>query len=134
MKILRDDNLIRISFDEKTSILETNWKQGSFEKIEIEKLKGIIIEISNFLAEYKPQYYLANQWNRGIVYTVDIQSWIADKLVEGAIKGNIKKCAIIQSEDFIVNLSNEQTLSEAKTTILNKFFVSREKAIEWLIS
>ncbi len=133
MRIIRDDELITITFDEKRSVLETKWKEQSFQEVEISTTREIIKEIAESLAKYHPDYYLADQTNRGVIYTVDIQQWVAETLVIGCHRGNVRKAAIIQPADFIVSLSNEQTINEVKnSTTAYQNFTSRAEALDWL--
>ena len=132
MQVLRDDNFIKITFDEETKVLATRWKILSFDDVDDEYVKSVIIEISEGLASTQADYYLADQTNRGIVYTEEMQKWVLQKLMEGGIKAHLKKCAVVQSVDFFVGMSNEQLLKGAVTDIEYKCFSSRREAVEWL--
>lgn len=132
MQVLRDDNFIKITFDEETKVLATKWKILSFDDVDDEYVKSVIIEISEGLASTQADYYLADQTNRGIVYTEEMQKWVLQKLMEGGEKAHLKKCAVVQSVDFFVGMSNEQLLKGAVTDIAYKCFSSRREAIEWL--
>ena len=132
MQVLRDDNFIKITFDEETKVLATKWKILSFDDVDDEYVKSVIIEISEGLASTQADYYLADQTNRGIVYTEEMQKWVLQKLMEGGEKANLKKCAVVQSVDFFVGMSNEQLLKGAVTDIAYKCFSSRREAVEWL--
>ena len=132
MQVLRDDNFIRITYDEETKVLATKWKVLSFDDVEEEYVKSVITEISDGLASTQADYYLADQTNRGVVYDEQMQKWVLEKLMEGGEKGNVKKCAVVQSVDFFVGMSNEQLLKGAVTDIAYKCFNSRREAIEWL--
>lgn len=132
MQVLRDDNFIKITFDEETKVLATKWKILSFDDVDDEYVKSVITEISEGLASTQADYYLADQTNRGIVYTEEMQKWVLQKLMEGGEKANLKKCAVVQSVDFFVGMSNEQLLKGAVTDIAYKCFSSRREAVEWL--
>lgn len=133
MRTIRNDTLITITFDEKRSVLETKWKEQSFQEVEVSTVREIISEISDALAKFHPDIYLADQTNRGVIYTVDMQKWVADTLVIGCNRGNVRKAAIIQPADFIVSLSNEQTIGEVKSLSTDyRNFSSREEALKWL--
>ena len=132
MQVLRDDKFIKITFDEETKVLATKWKILSFDDVDDEYVKSVIIEISEGLASTQADYYLADQTNRGIVYTEEMQKWVLQKLMEGGEKAHLKKCAVVQSVDFFVGMSNEQLLKGAVTDIAYKCFSSRREAVEWL--
>lgn len=132
MQVLRDDNFIKITYDEETKVLATKWKVLSFDDVEEEYVKSVITEISDGLASTHADYYLADQTDRGVVYNEEMQKWVLNKLMEGGEKANLKKCAVVQSVDFFVGMSNEQLLKGAVTDIAYKCFNSRREAIEWL--
>ena len=132
MQVLKDDEFIKITFDEEYSVLGTKWKLTSFDDVSEEYVKQVITEISDALASTQADYYLADQSNRGIVYTEDMQKYVFSMLLSGGIRGNVKKCAVVQSIDFFVGMSNEQMLKEGVTNIPYKCFSTREDAFKWL--
>jgi len=132
MQVLKDDEFIKITFDEEYSLLATKWRPSSFDDVSDEYVKQVITEISDALASTQADYYLADQSNRGIVYTEDMQKYVFNMLLSGGIRGNLKKCAVVQSIDFFVGMSNEQMLKEGVTNIPYKCFSTREDAFKWL--
>ena len=67
MQVLKDDEFIKITFDEEYSLLATKWRPSSFDDVSDEYVKQVITEISDALASTQADYYLADQSNRGIV-------------------------------------------------------------------
>ena len=132
MQVLKDDEFIKITFDEEYSLLATKWRPSSFDDVSDEYVKQVITEISDALASTQADYYLADQSNRGIVYTEDMQKYVFNMLLSGGIRGNLKKCAVVQSIDFFVGMSNEPMLKEGVTNIPYKCFSTREDAFKWL--
>ena len=124
MQVLRDDDFIKITFDEETKVLATKWK--------LQSLRSVITEIADGLASTQADYYLADQTNRGVVYDENMQKWVFSMLLSGGKRANLKKCAVVQSVDFFVGMSNEQLLKGAVTDIAYKCFNTRREAIEWL--
>ncbi|MBR4214556.1 MAG: hypothetical protein IKR94_04465 [Bacteroidales bacterium] len=132
MQVIKDDEYIKITFDEESKILATKWRPSSFDDVSEEYVRQVITEISDALASTQADYYLADQSNRGIVYTEDMQKYVFNMLLNGGIRGNLKKCAVVQSIDFFVGMSNEQMLKEGVTNIPYKCFSTREDAFKWL--
>lgn len=132
MQVIKDDEYIKITFDEENKILATQWRPSSFDDVSEEYVRQVITEISDALASTQADYYLADQSNRGIVYTEDMQKYVFNMLLNGGIRGNLKKCAVVQSIDFFVGMSNEQMLKEGVTNIPYKCFSTREDAFKWL--
>ncbi len=132
MQVLRDDDFIKITFDEETKVLATKWKLQSFDDVEEDYVRSVITEIADGLASTQADYYLADQTNRGVVYDENMQKWVFSMLLSGGERANLKKCAVVQSVDFFVGMSNEQLLKGAVTDIAYKCFNTRREAIEWL--
>lgn len=133
MQVIKDDEYVKITYDEETKVLGTKWKPTSFEDdLSEEYIREVIILISDSLASTQADYYLADQTDRGVVYDESMQKWVLQKLMEGGEKAHLKKCAVVQSVDFFVGMSNEQLLKGAVTDIAYKCFSSRREAIEWL--
>lgn len=133
MKILRDDELLKISFDEEKKLIWTEWNPKSFKaSLSKDEIKNINNQIADYIVEYNPEYYLADQRNRGVVYTIDIQEYIAKVLVDAVEKANVKKTAIVMPKDYIVRLSNEQTINEIDSESAYNYFNDFDKAWNYL--
>lgn len=133
MKILRDDELLKITFDEEKKMIWTEWKPESFKAVlSKEEIKQINKQIADFIVEYDADYYLADQRKRGVVYTIDIQEYIAKVLVDAVEQANVKKTAIVMPADYIVRLSNEQTINEIDSEYDYDYFNDFDKAWKYL--
>ncbi len=133
MKILRDDKLLKITFDEEKKLLWTEWKQESFNvSLTKAEIKQINQEIADDIIANDSDYYLADQRQRGIVYTIDLQEWIAQVLAQACVKANIKRAAIVQPKDYIVKLSNEQTINEVDEDVMFDYFNDFDEAWSYL--
>jgi hypothetical protein len=133
MKILRDDELLKISFDEEKKLIWTEWNPKSFKaSLSKDEIKNINKQIADYIVEYNPEYYLADQRQRGVVYTIDIQEYIAKVLVAAVEKANVKKTAIVMPKDYIVRLSNEQTINEVDSESAYNYFNDFDKAWNYL--
>ena len=132
MITIRDDKYITITFDKNVSMLETCWKPASSEVSDFETIKEIISTIADNIVAYKADYYLADQRNRQVVYTLEMQKWIADRLNNGCKAGGVKCAAFINSENFVAGLSTTQMIDEAENVVtLVREFTDRESAIKW---
>ncbi len=132
MIVIRDDKYITITFDKNVSMLETCWKQASTEINDFETIKEIISTIADNLVAYHAELYLADQRNRQVVYTLEMQKWIADRLNNGCKRAGVKYAAFINSDNFVAGLSTTQMISEAEevTTVVREFG-DRDSAIKW---
>ena len=133
MAVLRDDDLLKITFDEDKKMIWTEWQPGSFNvRLSKDEIKQINKQIADYILEYEPDYYLADQRSRGVVYTIDIQEYIAKVLVDAVEKAGVKKTAIVMPADYIVRLSNEQTISEIDSDRDYDYFTDFNKAWTYL--
>ncbi len=135
MKILRDDELLKITFDEEKKMIWTEWKPESFKAVlSKDEINQINKQIADYIIEYNPDYYLADQRQRGVVYTIDLQEYIAKVLVDAVEQANVKKTAIVMPADYIVRLSNEQTINEIDSDYEYDYFNDFDKAWNYLFN
>jgi homoserine trans-succinylase len=133
MNILRDDELLKIRFDEEKKLLWTEWQPTSAKaNLSKEEIKQINKQIADYIEEYDADYYLADQRERGVVYTVDIQEYIAKVLEDAVVKAGVKRTAIVMPSDYIVKLSNEQTINEIKADADFDYFNEFDEAWKYL--
>lgn len=91
MQVIKDDEYVKITYDEETKVLGTKWKPTSFEDdLSEEYIREVINLISDSLASTQADYYLADQTDRGVVYDEDMQKFVLQKLMEGGEKAHLK--------------------------------------------
>jgi 16S rRNA U1498 N3-methylase RsmE len=98
------------------------------------KIKEMINQVADAIIRYKPLYYLGDDSKRKYVFSAAIQRWVAETLLSACIEAGLQKFALVQSEEFIVNLSNEQAAEEIQeeNPVPVGFFYTMEEAQNWL--
>ena len=132
--ILRDDKYITISFDETQSLFKTRWKQASSDISDSEVVKSIIADICQKLEMCRPKYYIANQKDKEVAYSVDIQQWVAVSLYKASCAANVEYVATIESDNISVSMSNDQMIGEVeiKNGIKVATFTDESAALRWM--
>ena len=130
---LRDDRFLTIDMDIDRSLFITRWKKESADITDDNIVKDIISDISNKIEQYQPKYYIANQTFKDVVYTVDIQKWIAERLYAACITACTKYVATVESSNISVSISNDQMIEEVEVRgIKVKTFTSEAEALKWM--
>ena len=131
--ILRDDRYITIDMDLDRSLYITRWKKESGDITDDSVVKEIVDDISNKIEQFRPLYYIANQTCKEVVYTVDIQKWIAERLYAACLKAGTKYVATIESGNISVSMSNDQMIDEVEVRgIKVKTLATEPEALKWM--
>lgn len=131
MQTLKETQFIKISFDAKRSLYKSEWASESASITE-EEIRAQILLAAEHVKQSAPIFYLGDDSNRHFVYSVDIQKWVAETLAMACIQAGVKKFAILMPDDFLAEISTEQTAEEAKNLPIEvKYFKNENDAIEW---
>lgn len=133
MELVKDLSVFKIFFHDDHKIIESSW-HGENEDLNTEEVKQFVVQLANIIKAYSPIFILANDYNRAFPFKVEIQNWIASTLASSAIEVGVKKYAIVMPQDFISQLSTEQTGDEAGQIPFElQYFNDRETALTWLM-
>jgi hypothetical protein len=132
METIFSQPAVNIRYDGKSMLLRAEWTSESL-KISEDFFKNInrkYIEI----AEKKPvkSFYIDT---KDFQYTIrpEIQEWVASEVLPRLIGLGLRKVAFLQSEDFVAQLSVEQTMSECDDLPFQVIYFSNEgDALAWL--
>ena len=131
--ILRDDRYITIDMNIERSLYITRWKKESGEITDESVVKEIIGDISDKIEKFRPLYYIANQTFKEVVYTVDIQKWIAERLYAACRNAGTKYVATVESGNISVSMSNDQMIDEVVVLgIKVKTLPTEPEALKWM--
>ena len=129
---LYKDKYVTFSYDENTKTMKEVWTAET-EQMEAKDLKELMLKLVSFFEKYPSIKYYSYAVDFKFGVSVEMQTWIDEKVTPVAIKSGIKKIARIMSNDFISQLSLEQFSEEAKVSLIqNKFFDNIEEAENWL--
>ena len=129
-----------IYLDLSLDLFEQYWHSESLH-MEEEDYKETHLTMRDHLAEnaYTPhRFFLDNRLNFFVI-SPELQEWhaknISTKVVESLPNPGLLRVAIIVSEDFISQLSIEQTIEEyTSTNEFTKYFQDEVQAREWLLN
>lgn len=125
-------NLIDIYFDDNTNTLYNTWKQET-KQAKWEEMKDAMNYYADKVLEYKPQNILIDERNLKYTWIPENQEWVDENIVTKAISVNVKKHAIIQSDDIFQATAAEQLMDEENAQNLStQFFNNKEDAEKWL--
>jgi len=129
-----------IYVDLNLDLFEQYWHSESL-YMEDEDYQETHLTMRDHLIEkaYTPHLFFLDNRENFFVISPELQEWhaknISTKVVESLPNLDLLRVAIITSEDFISQLSIEQTIEEyISTNEFTKYFQEECKAREWLLS
>ncbi len=130
MKILFENEFISVYRDSRENVVKAVWN-GTTENMQDAEFKTCIQAIWSGIREYKPKGFVGNAKNFLFSIHPSLQQWYGAN-IEGVFGNGTNKIAMVMSNNFIEQLSIEQTIEEDKTTgVLTKYFDDESSAIKW---
>ena len=80
---------------------------------------------------YRPKFILSINIYYFFIINVELQEWSVKNIFEKFQAYGVKKLAMIESDDFISQISLEQFVDEGEELLLTKYFVEKEDAMKW---
>lgn len=119
--------------DEEKKYLHFIWKTPS-QYLDSEEVVDIFKESGRVISKLdsSPIYFLSDDRQRLFPYTISLQEDVAAFITEGLNKLGIQKYAILDPDDFILQLSTSQTTEEFNNpSFETEFFDSEAAALDW---
>ena len=126
-----NDKFIKYIYEDENSLLAFYWSKET-ENISDEKYKELMIKGVEFTKKYCPKYLINNSLEKTYITTVEMQEWAAKNALSKIFANGVRKFAIIESKDFIIQLSTEYAVEEYEERKYKAMFFDNEKeAREW---
>ena len=135
MKTLFTDDYIDI-FELETPqyLLKLCWKPTS-EHLGKKDYKRHVHIWADMVREKRPYAVLVDTRKHMVSIDLQMQTWFVENIFPKYAQSEMKKLAFIESEDFISQLSIEQTMDEdTNVPFKTAYFDREEKAIDWLLA
>lgn len=140
MKVTISENkFCSIYIDPDINLYEQYWHKESVDMKE-DDYKRIHSYMAQYLIEnkYTPYSFLLDNRENFFTMSPTLQEWqavhVLGKIVANSPNPERLKTAILVSQDFITQLSIEQSLSENSISEeVSRYFYSEQKAKEWLL-
>jgi len=133
MKKIAEDQYVSFWWDEEAKVIKSVWSENTakFEEHDFRERLHREIEI---LAEYRPHGYIADTRNFYFTIAPDLQAWISENITAKYADAGVARIAFISSEEFISQLSIEQSTApiQGEYNIPQAFFDEEKEAIAWL--
>ncbi len=136
---ITENKFCTIQIDEELELYEQVWHPAS-EEMEENEYKEIHSSMVTYIKDnysQAPLYWLLDNRSNNYSISPELQEWHAQN-VFGQLAQILQhperlKIAFLVSEDFITQLSNEQTIEEHKETEKGtRYFTEEQEAREWL--
>ncbi len=129
-----EDAFRTLHFHEEQRLFEDVWSSNSYNMTQ-EIFKQATAQHYEARAQYEPSLMLSDTRAYVFAITPELQEWLAEEVKKH--EANIpplRKIAILVPEDFITQLSLEQSSEEMNIDRRTKYFTDREEALQWLLT
>lgn len=126
------NKFVSICYDPDSSLLDTVWFDMS-EDMEEEDYKSIINKRVEFFDRYKPKRFLSDARHFRYIIKPSLQQWNYENSLKVFGQKGGEKIAIVNSVDFVAQVSIEQTVEQDSVT-QTQYFDSTAEAVKWLKS
>lgn len=124
-------DFMEISYDANKSLMVFCW-HNTTENMAVDRFKYEIEKSAEYLSKYKIDYIIVDNQDFHYAITPDLQLWTNELLGPKYAQSGVKRFAIITSEDFIAQLSTEQTVEEEQERSHEvRFCTSQDEAHKW---
>ncbi|OJJ22346.1 hypothetical protein BKI52_06590 [marine bacterium AO1-C] len=126
-----ENEFVESFVDQEKGIYCYYWKSAN-RAMTPEQYQAEITRQANYILQFKPKFVLVDFRASGFIIDPDLQGFVTQSLFQNLINVGTQKLAIIQTEDYILQLSVIQTVNEQKNTqYITQYFSSVEEAEEW---
>ncbi|MBL7928849.1 MAG: hypothetical protein JNL47_05165 [Bacteroidia bacterium] len=128
-QVLFDKEFLLISHEKENRLIHLRWKRFATTEEFREGLNAGL----KFVMEFKIERWLANLKNMSVIKDAD-RSWTNEEWFPQLYKTNLKKMAIVHSQDVFNNLAVSKIMSEAKAErfFTVAYFHDVDEARHWL--
>lgn len=134
MDILHQTDYIKVVHNQATGIFEYHWTARNKE-LDDKDYQRELLSMMHFIHQIKPALVIANTQQSTFVVHLEMQEWLIEHVIAAAARAGMKKLALIVSQDFITQISIEQSIEDtAEKPFITQYFDSVEKGRNWLMS
>jgi hypothetical protein len=136
MEILKN-LFVEITIDKTTNILIAKWLPET-EKMSTSEFKSTFLEIAAIIFKNNIRLWLGDTTDFRMPIIPELQKWTADELNPRLVNAGLMKMAILIPQEFIGQISVEQSVEEMdarnlRNQFLVKYFDNIKDANAWLL-
>jgi hypothetical protein len=131
MEVLFSNQFIAISIDKEAKLLQAVWSKESG-KIDETFFRFVNEKYVEYAQTYTIEFALIDTINFQYTIRPELQEWVANTILPSLIGAGWRKIAFMMSDDFVTQLSVEQTMEERELPFDVKYFSDTAKALNWL--
>lgn len=129
VRTFKDTEKIHLSL--KDHCLRVTWKEDSI-NLEDAEFMAINEKYLELIQAHKLTAFFID--TRKFLYTIspEIQDWVGENILSKLPELGVKRLAFLMSEEFIAQLSIEQTMDNLGENCQMRYFDNKEEALTWL--
>ncbi len=136
MELLEQNKYLDISYDFENDLMLFIWK-GSSKELNEGEFRRVVLLKKNAIQKYQPKFILINSLQFYFTISVETQDWINTEIIISRKEGLLIKVAIVMPEEWIAQLSIQQTMDDRKSNsnanIQTSYFASEKEARQWML-
>ena len=135
METVYKGRFIYIEYDGASSVMFSKWNNS--DQMTEDDFRSEMIKYKDFALANKVQNYLVDNTEMYFAISPTLQIWVNENIFPFTMHPETRKFAIVMPEDFIAQISLEQTIEEGEKTIgtvQTRYFDTLEKAQTWILS
>ena len=127
------DKYLKYIYEKENSLIAFYWSKDT-EDMPDEKYKELMIKGVDFTKLYKPLYVMNYSKDKNFITTIKLQEWVAINALAKLFQSGVRKFAVVESDELIVQLSTKQAVEEdTNRKYQTKFFDNEEEARKWFL-
>lgn len=136
MTPIENNDFLTIEEYKADNLLKLIWKSTSDELNHgQDKYKALILLWANLVQDYKPKGVVVDTRQHLVIIHPQMQQWFVDEVFPKYRASGMKKLAFIASQDFISQLSVEQTMKEDDNLpFKTQYFATDTEGFDWVVA
>ena len=136
--MLEDNKFRSIQQLREQKILKLIWKNESEQlNYHIATYKALVQEWATIVQTQKPMAILINTKKHLVIIEPKLQTWFANEIFPKYTQSGMKKLVFLTSQDFISQLSIEQTMEMERNDDLSfqtRYFTDEKDGFDWIFN
>lgn len=130
---IHNSNFLEIRYDTNSGIIWDKWSKDTI-KMTVNEFQKEITQWKNAIISQKVKFAIIDATDMAFSIAPSVQEWVNINITAPTIQAGLQKMAFIVSQEFITQLSIEQTMDENADKILQvRYFTNESKASIWLL-
>lgn len=132
MKLLEQNETVKIEYDEASSLFKHTWNDNTSD-LDDDLYKENVLFVNKWVSKVKADFHLVDTSQFRFVIPPEVQEWVANIVFPELATQQVKKLAFLVTSDVFAQVSIEQFVEENRVADVKVMYFEDEKsALAWL--